>query len=75
MGYMPKPAQCYLNGFKKYKVIGGRQVYISGRLLYCWDELHGEIEVFNKRGFHLGALDAITGEKIKPPRKERRLDV
>lgn len=26
---------------------------------YTWDALHGEIEVFNKRGKHLGVLDAI----------------
>lgn len=36
-------------------------------------ELHGEIEVFNKQGWHLGALDAKTGELIKQARKDRRL--
>ena len=75
MGYIPKPKNCYLNKFNKYKVINGRQVYTSGRLLYSWDELHGEIEVFDKRGYHLGALDAIDGTQIKPPKKGRCLNV
>ncbi|GAA3145061.1 hypothetical protein GCM10017687_72490 [Streptomyces echinatus] len=42
---------------------------------YTWDRLHGEIEVFNARGRHLGALDAVTGVRIKDARKERRIDV
>ena len=40
---------------------------------YTWDSLHGEIEVFTKRGSHLGALDAVTGALIKPPVKGRRI--
>lgn len=75
MSYIPKPKPCYLDQFDFYKVIGGRKVYRSDRLFYSWDELHGEIEVFDLRGYHLGALDAVTGEQIKPPRKERRLHV
>jgi hypothetical protein len=42
---------------------------------YTWDRLHGEIEAFNSRGRHLGALDAQTGVLIKDPRKDRRIDV
>ncbi|MFB7078806.1 colicin E3/pyocin S6 family cytotoxin [Streptomyces sp. NPDC056308] len=42
---------------------------------YTWDRLHGEIEAFNIRGRHLGALDAQTGVLIKDPRKDRRIDV
>ena len=38
-----------------------------------YKELHREIEVFNKQGWHLGALDAKTGELIKQARKDRRL--
>ncbi len=75
MSYKPKPENCFLNGMKKYNVIDNRQVYISGRLLYCWDEFHGEIEVFDRRGHHLGVLDAVTGEWIRPLRKERHLNV
>lgn len=48
---------------------------VDGRRLYTWDDLHGEIEVFNKRGFHLGAADPITGVVFKPAVKGRRIDV
>ena len=32
---------------------------------YQWDYLHNEIEVYDKRGNHLGAMDPITGEFYK----------
>ncbi len=56
---------------------GGQQRWRSpdGRFLYTWDHVHGEIEVFNKRGYHRGAADAETGEMIKPARRDRRIDV
>ena len=40
---------------------------------YTWDALHGEIEVFTKRGKHLGALHAVTGALIKPAVKGRSI--
>ena len=43
--------------------------------MFEWDELHGEIEVYNKRGRHLGALDAVTGSLIKPAVRGRSIDV
>lgn len=75
MAFIPQPKPCFLDGFKVVKIIDNRKVYQRGRLLYTWDGLHGEIEVFDKHGYHMGALDAVTGEQIKPPRKERRLHV
>lgn len=42
--------------------------------LYTWDSLHGEIEVFNKRGRHLGVLNP-EGDFIKEPVKGRKIDV
>lgn len=47
----------------------------DGDRIYTWDSLHGEIEVFNKRGKHLGAIDAITGALIKNAVKGRTIDV
>ena len=64
MPYVAKPKPCYMDQFEFYKVIDGRKVYRGNGRLYSWDELHGEIEVFNKQGWHLGALDAKTGELI-----------
>ncbi|MBV9829399.1 MAG: hypothetical protein JO001_27590 [Alphaproteobacteria bacterium] len=37
----------------------------NGKRLYTWDSLHGEVEVFNSRGKHLGSLNPFTGELIK----------
>jgi hypothetical protein len=42
---------------------------------YTWDSLHGEIEVFNARGKHLGAIHAVTGAFIKKPVRGRQIDV
>lgn len=64
MPYVAKPKPCYMDQFEFYKVIDGRKVYRGNGRLYSWDELHGEIEVFNKQGWHLGALDAKTGELL-----------
>lgn len=75
MPYKPKPTPCYLDRFEKYKVIDNRQVYKGEQFYYTWDELHGEIEVFNKRGLHYGTLDAVTGKRIKDGIKGRRLHV
>jgi Cytotoxic len=44
-------------------------------LIDQWDELHGEIEAYNKRGKHLGALDAVTGDMIKDADPGRSIDV
>lgn len=44
-------------------------------LLYEWDPLHREVEVYNKRGHHLGAVDAVTGEFIKDAEAGRTIDV
>lgn len=43
--------------------------------LYEWDDLHKEIEVYDKRGFHLGTLNAVTGRKEKGPKRGRRINV
>jgi len=46
-----------------------------GTLLYTWDGLHGEVEVFNTRGEHQGVVDAVTGSPLKPARKGRKIRV
>lgn len=62
---------------ENFGVRKGRRVWRSadGKRLYIWDSLHGEIEVFTARGWHLGSLDAVTGEFVKEPVKGRKLDV
>ena len=74
---MPKarPVPCFLDCCAKYKVINGKQVWTNFRRdrFFTWDALHGEIEVFDKRGHHLGALDPLTGKLIKQAVKGRSL--
>lgn len=75
MPYVPKPNPCFLDKFAKYRIINGRQVYKGDKYYYSYDEKHGEIEVFDFKGWHWGVIDAITGKLIKDAVKGRRLDV
>jgi Cytotoxic len=74
---VPRPDPCYLDDMEYLGAYGGQQRWRStdGEFLYTWDATHGEIEVFNKRGYHRGVAHAVTGELIKPARKGRRIDV
>lgn len=39
-----------------------------------WDGLHGKIEVYNKRGYHIMVLDPY-GNKIKDAVRGRKINV
>ncbi len=43
--------------------------------LYEYDSRHCELEVYNRRGRHLGVADVVTGEIIKPAQRGRKIDV
>ena len=43
--------------------------------IYTWDSLHGEIEVFDRRGHHLGAAHPVSGVLFKGAVKGRKIDV
>lgn len=73
MAYQPKPQGGFLDQFEFYKVIDGRKVYRGEDRYYSWDELHGEVEVFNRTGYHLGSVDAVSGERKKPAVRGRRI--
>ena len=45
------------------------------RRYYSWDYTHNEIEVFDAKGNHLGALDPSTGDWAKPAVKGRKINV
>ena len=72
-----RPEPCFLDAQERIGAPGGRLRWRSfdGERLYEWDSLHGEIEVYTKRGRHLGALDPVNGVRIKGPEKGRRIDV
>jgi hypothetical protein len=57
---IPKPS--ILDRFEHFKVINGERRWRShdGKRIYTWDAFHGEVEVFDKRGFHLGALHPLS---------------
>jgi hypothetical protein len=76
LGGKPVPKPSYLDQCNSLGAIGGNKRWRSedGKRLYTWDSLHGEIEVFNSRGCHLGVLDP-DGNFIKEAVKGRKIDV
>jgi hypothetical protein len=71
------PHPSILDEFEYLGAFSGDRPWRSdgGKRLYTWDALRGEVEVFNARGKHLGALDPTTGEYIKPAKVGRTIDV
>jgi len=71
------PTPSILDEFESLGAPYGRRRWRShgGRRLYEWDGLHGEVEVYNGRGHHLGALDPVTGAWIKEAVPGRTIDV
>lgn len=77
VGGIPKPQPCFLDELLKAYIENNRQVYknYKGNRFYTWDSLHGEIEVFDRRGIHFGVMnangefigEAIPGRKIAKP--------
>lgn len=75
MGGIPIPKPSILDNFRVVGIEGGRKVYKDDdeNIYYTWDSLHGELEVFNKNGCHLGAACPQTGLLIKRAVKGRRI--
>jgi hypothetical protein len=69
-----RPPNCFLNDFEHF-IRDGKAVWKDGTRLYTWDSQHGEVEVFDKRGYHLGVADAESGQLFKPAVKGRRIRV
>jgi len=74
---VPIPKPSFLDECEYLGVFSGERRWRShdGDRIYTWDSLHGEIEVFNKRGRHLSVIDPIHGATIKDAVKGRRIDV
>lgn len=66
MGRVPIPKPSFLDRCEPLGYIYGERRWrdADGRIL-TWDGLHGEIEVFDKRGRHRGVIDPVTGENRK----------
>jgi hypothetical protein len=72
---IPRPS--FLDTLEPLGAVSGVRRWRStdGKRLYTWDGLHGEIEVFNARGRHLGFIHPLTGEPIKDAVRGRKIDV
>jgi hypothetical protein len=75
VGGVPIPKTSILDNYKVVRIEAGRKVFKdeSEDIFYTWDALHGELEVFNKKGHHLGVAYPLTGQIIKPAVKGRRI--
>ena len=75
MGGIPIPKPSILDCLRVVSIEAGRKVYKddSENVYYTWDSLHGELEVFNKNGRHLGAACPQTGVLVKSAVKGRRI--
>jgi hypothetical protein len=76
MVYIPVPPDCFLHELARVPGrVPARWRSYDGQRLYEWDQLHGEVEVYDRRGRHRGVADARSGEVIKPAVHGRRIDV
>jgi Cytotoxic len=71
---VPKPCNYLDNAQALGAVHGIKRWRAQGDRIYTWDFTHGEIEVFNKRGLHIGVINC-DGDMIKDAVKGRRIDV
>nr|VFJ74581.1 MAG: Cytotoxic [Candidatus Kentron sp. FW] len=77
MEHKPIPKPSFLDDCQCLGAYSGEKRWRSkdGQRLFTWDSRHGEIEVFNKRGRHLGVIEPVQGRFIKGPAKGRKIDV
>lgn len=73
----PIPTPSILDRMEFFDVREGQKVWRSQarKRYYTWDSVHGEVEVYTKRGKHLGAIDPVTGKLIKLPVRGRTIDL
>ena len=62
-----------LEGLERVRT--NRWISDDRKRLYEWDNLHGHIEVYNERGYHLGIAEPIKGELIGKAIKGRKIDI
>jgi hypothetical protein len=72
---IPKPS--ILDDYEYFGYVAGDRRWrdAENKHLYTWDSLHGEVEVFTRRGKHLGALDPVTGKYVKDAVRGRTIGV
>lgn len=77
MGRKPVPRHGFLETCEYLGYIHGDRRWRTpdGKFLLTWDSLHGELEVYDTRGRHVGVKDAATGLAIKDAVRGRKIDV
>ena len=53
---------------------GLRKRWRDNDSIYEWDRRHGTVEIYDRRGRHLGEFDAETGRRLKPANPDRRVE-
>jgi len=75
LSYEPIPIPCnFLDEAESIGAFAGNKRWKYKKRYYEWDRLHGEIEIYDKRGWHLGVADC-NGNIIKNAVKGRKIDV
>ena len=75
MPFVPIPDGCFIRSLERYTHSGvTRWLSPDRQRIYTWDGLHGEVEVYSRRGSHLGVVDC-DGGYIGGPVKGRWIDV
>ncbi|MFD3688336.1 colicin E3/pyocin S6 family cytotoxin [Nocardiopsis sp. NPDC058631] len=77
MVWTPIPENCFLLELNhSYKYGERRWIGEDGKFIFTWDGEHGgEVEVYNKRGRHVGVMHPVSRTLIKPAVKGRKIDV
>jgi len=76
MAHTPPPKTGFVETLVRLPRQGGQRWTNAERdRIYEWDGLHGEWEVYNNTGFHLGAADSATGVLTKKAVRGRKIDV
>lgn len=74
---LPVPKGSWLERVQLLGSFRGNRIWRSTdrKRFFTWDSLHGEVEVWNRRGCHLGSVDPMTGALIGDAIRGRRQDV
>ena len=77
MGGISPLTSAFLTKQESFGVRDGAKIWKSadGSRLYTWDSLHGDIEVYNNKGKHLGSARAEDGVMYKSAVKGRKINV
>lgn len=76
LSYTPRPQPSFVDCLEKVHWHGKSRWRNRRGWIYEYDPNHGgELEVYNKRGVHLGTANIMTGELIKPAERGRKIDV